>query len=346
MTVVAGAAAGVMLVWGVVEIVRSRIDARETAAAAETTEDSLAAAPPGTRLYSEMSSVSDAELYRGSWFALDRRGSQVHRISESGALLGSFGRSGEGPGELRVPVAIAVHKDTVVVLDGGDLHLYDLDGDHLADRQVGLGGCANGSARDLLSQPTGLLLLVECRASDRTAMSVMLENSEGASRTLAVQASDPGVVDVGMAGAVLGAHDQGFVFGLAADDCLGVFGPHGEELGEVCHEWIERLPIPEAAGGRMESLRARARQSGLRLVVPDHLPPFFRVFSVGGELAYQVPVPEAIESFRLVTRGPSGEAVSLPLPDADGLFAADNSVLLWWEDLEGMRIAVRRLDRS
>ena len=346
MTIVTGAVAVVILVWGIVEIARARIDARATAADEEPTADAMTTASPGARLHRDVLSVSDAVLYRGSWFVLDRLGSQVHRLSESADLLGSFGRRGEGPGELRGPAAIALHGDTVVVLDGGDLHLYDLDGDHLADRRVGLGGCANGSARDLLSQPTGLLLLVDCRAPDRSAMSVILEGGEGTSETLVVRASDPGVVDLGMASAVLGAHPRGFVFGLPSNDCLGLFTPRGEELGEVCHDWVERLPVPAAVRGPMESLRARARQSGIRLVELDHLPPFVQVFSVRGGFAYQVPVPEEIESFRLVTRGPAEEAVAFPLPVADGLFAADNSVLLWWEDVEGIRIAVRKLDPS
>ncbi len=346
LTVVGAFAAAVILVWGIFEMTRARTDARPTATDTEVPAGTLTAAPPEARLYRAVFSVSDAVLHRGVWFVLDRRGAQVHRISESGSLLGSFGRKGEGPGELRGPAAIALHRDTVVVLDGGDLHLYDLDGDHLEDRRVRLGGCANGSARDLLSQPTGLLLLVDCRASDRTAWSVILENSKGASQTMVVRASDPGVVDVTMANAVLGAHPRGFVFGLAGNDCLDLFSPQGEELGEVCHDWIERLPIPEALGGRMASLQARARQSGLRLIELDRLPPFIQVFSAGGELAYQVPVPEAIETFRLVTRGPAGEALAFPLPVADGMFAADDSVLLWWEDIAGMRIAVRKLDRS
>ena len=346
LTVVTGAVAGAILVWGVFEIARARIDTRPTASSTEATEDMLTAAPPGTRLYSEVFSVSDAVLHRGIWFVLDRRGAQVHRISESGALLGSFGRRGEGPGELRRPLAIASHGDTVIVLDVGNLHLFDLDGGHVADRQVGLGSCGNGAVRDFLSLPAGLLYLVDCRAPDWVGWMVILEAGDGPSQTLAVRASDPGVVEVKMANAVLAAHPQGFVFGLAGNDCLDIFSPRGAGLGEVCHDWIERLPIPKALEDRIASLRGRARQGGLRLVESDRLPPFVQVFPVGGELAYQVPLPEDLETFRLVTRGPSGEAVAFPLPVAEGLFAADNSVLLWWEDLEGTRIAVRNLGAS
>ena len=344
LTVAAGAVAAAILVWGVLEILRARGDGRPQGAAVEAAADTAASFPPGTRLHGEVFSVSDAALHRGTWFVLDRRGTQVHRIDESGALLGSFGRGGEGPGELRRPAAIATRGDTVVVMDGADLHLFDLGGDHVADRRVALGGCPFGLAKDLLSQPTGLLLLVDCRTPGRARWIVVLDATDGPARTLAVRTSEPQVVDVRMANPVLGAHPRGFVFGLAGDDCLVLYTPQGEESGEVCHDWIERLPLPEEAGDGMAGLRASARRSGLRLIESDFLPPFVQVFSVGGALAYQVPLPEDIETFRLVTRGPSGEVAALPLPVAEGFFAVGNSALLWWEDIEGMRFSIRILD--
>ena len=341
---VAGAAA--IVIWGVIEIARTRIDNAPGAIGTEAAEDTLVVAPPGTRLYSEVFSVSDAVLHRDTWFVLDRRATQVHRFDESGTLLGSFGRRGEGPGEFRRPAAIASRGDTVFVLDGGDLHSFDLDGSRLADRTVELGGCATGAARDLLAQPMGLLLLVNCRDAGRMTWMVVLEANDGSYRTLAVRGSDPGVVDVGMANAVLGAHARGFVFGLPGNNCLDIFGPQGAALGAVCHDWIERLPVPKEVENGMARVRERARMSGIRLVESNLLPPFTQIMSVGGELAYQVPLPDDLETFRLLRRGPTGEAVAFPLPVAEGLFAADNSVLLWWEGVDGMRIAIRNLGAS
>ncbi len=350
LTVGGGVLAAAIVVWGVLQVARARTDAGPGASAAEVAADTPAdtpmAAPREPRSYENVFSVSDAALHQGTWFVLDRLGSQVHRIDESGVLLGSFGRSGDGPGELRRPTHIAVHRDTVIVLEGGDLHLYDLDGNHLTDRRAAMGGCVNGGARGFLPRSTGLLLLVDCGEPGRSALSVVLDDGEGAPRTLMLRASDPGVVDVSMANGVLAPHPQGFVFGLAGDECLAVFSPRGEESGEVCHDWIDRLPIPEAVKEAMVPLRAQARGHGLRLVEPDLLPPFIRVFQVGEGLAYQVPLPEDLEAFRLVRRGASGEAVAFPLPVAQGMFASGNSVLLWWDGLEGMRISVRQLDGS
>ena len=341
-----GVVAAAILVWGVIEIARARVESGPGAAGTEAAEDTAGtAAPPGTPLYREVFSVTDAVLHRGSWFILDRRGTQVHRLDESG-LVRSFGGRGEGPGEFRRPEAIAARGDSVIVLDGGVLHLFDLDGSHVADRTVELGGCATGNARDLLAQPTGLLLLASCRDAGQMAWMVVLEATDGSYRALAVRGSKPGVVDVGMAHAVLGAHARGFVFGLAASDCLDVYSPEGTGLGEVCHDWIERLPLPRQGEDEMAGLRARARQMEVRLVESDLLPPFVQVFPVGGGLAYQVPVPEDLETFRLVKRGVSGEASAYHLPVAEGLFAADNSVLLWWEEVDGMRIGIRNLGVS
>lgn len=355
MTIVTGAVAATILVWGVVEISRAGVDsgpdatgseAAEPASAADPRGSQPTAAPPGTRLYDEVVSVSDAVLHRGVWFVLDRRGRQVHRIDESGDLLGSFGRRGEGPGEFGRPEAVAAREDSVIVVDGGELHLFDLSGSHLADRTVELGGCPTGTPMDLLVQPTGLLLLVGCREAGRMAWMVVLEAGDGSYRTLAVRDSDPGVVDVGMTFAVLGAHTRGFVYGLPVEDCLGIFDPQGAELGTVCHDWIERLPIPRELESAMASVRERARRDGVRLVEPDRLPPFTQVMLVGGELAYQVPLPEDLETFRLVRRGSAGEAVALSLPVAEGMFAADGSVLLWWEGVDGVRIAIRSVGES
>jgi len=343
--VATAALASALLVWGVVAVVTAGPGTEVIAGDSLATGHGLTAAPPGTPVLREVTSVTDAAFHRGEWFVLDRRSAQVHRIDASGSLVESFGRQGEGPGEFRRPAAIASRGDSVVVVDGGILHLFRTDGDHIADRRIGLGGCGYGTVRDVLSVSTGLLMLVDCTAPGRLGWLVVLVPLDGPSRTLAVLDRDPDVVDLGMAWAVIGAHPQGFLFGLPEHDCLGLFSPRGGELGRVCHDWIERLPFPESVGRTITSLRERVKRSGARLVESDRMPPFTRVFLTGGDrLAYQAPLPEQIEVFRLVTSGVAGETAVFPLPPADGLFAAGYSVLLWWEDLEGTRISVRTLD--
>lgn len=254
LTIATIAVAAAIVVWGVIEIARARIASGPEAAGTEAAEDAGATAPPGTPLYREVFSVTDAVFHGGNWFVLDRRATQVHRFDESGILLGSFGRRGEGPGEFLRPEAIASRGDSVIVLDDGALHLFGLDGSHLTDRPVELGGCATGSARDLLALPTGLLLLASCRDAGQISWMVVLEANDASYRALAVRSSDPGVVDVGMANAILGAHARGFVFGMPGNNCLDVYNPQGAALGEVCHDWIERLPIPREREDQMMGL--------------------------------------------------------------------------------------------
>ena len=344
----AGAAvlAAAILVWSVVAVAGPRSGTGLAGGGRPVMRDELAAAPPGTPEFGQVVSVTDAAFHQDTWFVLDRRGARVHRIDGSGSLVGSYGRRGEGPGEFRRPSAISAHGDTVVVVDGDILRLFAADGDHIADRKVGLGSCGHGTVRDALSIATGLLFLVNCTSAEPVGWMVVHEPRDGPSRTLVVRARDPGVVDLGMTWAVLGAHPRGFVFGLPEQDCLGLFSPQGEALGQICHDWIERLPLPESIERTIVSLRERVRRSGVRLVETDRLPPFTRVFQVGNRIAYQTPLPERIEVFRLVTAGVSGGTVVFPLPPAEGLFAAEDSALLWWEDLEGTRIAIRTLDGS
>ena len=63
---------------------------------------------------------------RGGWLYWDRRGSQLRRYDESGALLMTWGRSGEGPGEFQRLVGADVLRDgRVVALDGrGQLSVW------------------------------------------------------------------------------------------------------------------------------------------------------------------------------------------------------------------------------
>ena len=341
----ASSLAALILAWVLAAVVLTPAGPEPALDATVAVDDSFGTAPAGTPLFSEVLSVTDAAFHQGNWFVLDRRGLRVHRLDGSGSLVGSFGKGGGGPGELQRPSAITPYGDALIVLDGGVLHRFEPDGDFLSERRADLGSCGAGSARDVQSGPKGLLLLVDCRMPGRTGWMVVLQPDDGPSRTLAVRTRDPKTVHLGMTWVVLGVHPPGFVFGLAVDDCLDLYSSEGEERGRVCHQWIERLPLPDEFERQVASVGDLARKSGVRLVRTDRLPPFNQVFPVSGNrLAYQAPVPERIEMFRLVTSGSRGEMVVLPLPPAEGLAVAGNSVLLWWEGLEGTYLSVRSLD--
>lgn len=51
------------------------------------------------------------------FFILDTRASRVVAVDTLGQYIGSFGRAGDGPGELRYPSGISVSADTVTIVD-------------------------------------------------------------------------------------------------------------------------------------------------------------------------------------------------------------------------------------
>lgn len=326
------------------------------------TADRRAEAPPSSvgQVFPDVQSATDADLAADAdpgdavWYLLDARGRRVHRFSETGALLGSFARRGQGPGELSAPSAIAVHQGAVVVADRRVLHLYELDGTHIADRRLDLDGCFALEANDIDSAVQGLLVLVRCATpAQGFGAAAYLVADDGGVRRLASRSPGGGrfVADLGFV-PVISALPNGFVFGDAGADCLAVYDAAAAEAGRACHEWIPRLPISGRAAKAAEAeLEPLVQAIGGRLNVPRQLPPFDRVFSLAdGRLAYRVPVPLADEvaeeasMFRLVVQDDAGGELALPVPDASAVFAAGESALAAWDELDGVRVAVVPLE--
>ena len=311
--------------------------------------------PPSVgQVFPSVQSATDADLGDSIWYVLDSRGQRVHRFSETGALLGSFGRRGEGPGELSSPTAIAVHRGAVSVTDGRMLHMYDSTGTHIADRRLDFDGCFGLGPSDIESSMQGLLVLVQCVApAQGFRAATYLVADDGSVRRLASRSPGGGgfVMDVGFV-PVMSALPVGFVFGDAGMDCLQVFDASAAETGRACHDWIPRLPISRQTAKAAEAeLEPLVEAIGGRLTIPRRLPPFDRVFPLAdGRLAYRVPVTQADEPAdqasmsRLVVQDDAGGELALPVPDASTVFAAGQSALAAWDELDGVRIAVFSLE--
>lgn len=99
-------------------------------------------------IFGELSQVAfDGE---GTLFIFDRGNSRVVVVGPDGSFLREFGRAGEGPGEWRMPVGMAVLRDgRVVVSDMGHraLLVYDAEGgfSHSVPLDVQDGGLALGA---------------------------------------------------------------------------------------------------------------------------------------------------------------------------------------------------------
>ena len=303
--------------------------------------------PPTASLLPEVLSADDAAFRDGVWFVLDATADRIHRVSSSGELLGSFGNRGQGPGEFAGRLAaIAAHGDSIAVLElaGRRLHLFDLDGEPVADRILRLDDCTVPAASELISSPLGLLLLVNCTQPDmRQEARVILETKSGFMRTLATQGSDAQGAAVlgGFLWSTLSVHPRGFVFGRNIDECLSVYDLQGDVLESVCHDWMESVPIPE------ELVRATqdrlAAIPDVRWTLPESLFPFFGLFvTEDNRWIYRIVASDEPESYVLATRNQDGHR--LRVPRARYVFVHEASALVGWEDLEGTRIAIHPLE--
>ncbi len=312
-----------------------------------------AGAPPGTPLFAEVLSVTDAAAIDGTWFVLDGRAQQVHRISPEGEPVQSFGREGSGPGEFRRASAIVAHGDSILVVGDGIVHVFSPRGRHIADRRLQPGpsfDCLAATMRitDAVAVRAGLLLLVECSRTDggRTTHAA-IEAGDGTVRSLAHRNLEPKVLDLSGMFTVIARHPRGFLFGSASDRCLDLFDPSGRKLDAICPDWLERPDFPREVARELEGTITDARRVGIRVRLPDALPPFVGVsVMAGGRLVYQVFAPgdPDMETFQLETLGETGQAVALPVPRAPILFQDGTSVMAAWEELEGTRIAIHTLD--
>ena len=147
---------------------------------------------------------------------------------------------------------------------------------------------------------------------------------------------------------VLASHPQGFIFGNARDECLGVHTLDGLLLESVCHEWIDRPALPVAAARKYaeaaEDARQLAQSRGLAVVVLDleGVWPFRRIFvTTSSSLAYVSPVigADGAEFARLVTPTDIAMEDCANMSDASDFFVSERKILAVREEPDGTRIA-------
>ena len=301
-------------------------------------------APAEATVFPQVLSVYDAAAHDGMWYVLDVQGTQVHRVDPVTGSVRTFGRKGEGPGELDIPNGIVVHGDSVLVLDFRTLRVFGLEGQHYDDRRLGIRGTCK--LEDGLSVSGALLLLLGCSELGEVTYHVVVEADDESLTELAAVSRVLG--DIGGV-VVLGPHPNGFIFGRPYDDCMKLFGIDGTTLGEECHGWIERIPVPEMPDEikeQMEEVERRYRRIGTSMQLPEHMTPFQRVsVTSAGRLVYQAPAPDDGSIDRLLARSATGEQAVHPV-FAPILFADGDHVLAAWEDFEGMSLLFAEVDKD
>lgn len=292
-------------------------------------------APAEATVFPQVLSVSDAAVRDGLWYVLDSWGTQVHRVDPADNSVRTFGRRGEGPGELDRPRGIVLHGDSIMVFDFHTLRVFGLDGQHYGDRVIVTVGCR---IEDGISVSDTLLLLIACTIPNAVAYHAVVENDDASPVRLASHTIPIGVA---VERVVIGPHPDGFLFGHPYDDCMRLYAVDGSALGEECHEWIERIPVPEPSDDMKEviaDLERKARQSGTRLQWPEHMSPFQQVSMTStGRLVYRAPAPDDGSVNRLLMRAATGEQVVQSVV-APILFADGDRVLAAWEVTEGARL--------
>ena len=295
-------------------------------------------APMEAALFREVLSVYDAAVRDDLWYVLDLDGPQVHRLDPATGSVRTFGRKGRGPGEFQdLPSGIVVHGDSIVIHNYRTLHFFGLAGQHYADRVVQLNPTC--SIQDALSLSGALAFLVRCSTMGEITFHALLEAPDGSLTELGSHSQAPGDILEGQV--VMGPHPHGLLFGRPYDDCMELFGHDGTPLGEECHEWIKRLPIPgmtEDEKAEIAAAREQARQYGIEIELPELMPPFLRVsMTSAGELVYKANAPDG-KVARLIGRSKTGEQVVVPVRSAPITFVDGDHILLGWEELDGTRL--------
>ncbi len=79
-----------------------------------------------------------ARHHSGEFLVIDAGNDRVVVLDESGRLVRSFGRAGDGPGEFSRPTGLALRGDTVLVGDQGDrVHFFSIEGTSLSTYVLG-----------------------------------------------------------------------------------------------------------------------------------------------------------------------------------------------------------------
>jgi len=305
--------------------------------------------PAEAALHPELLSVTDAQESERGWIVLDGRASRWHLVGKGGALERSVGRSGDGPGEMQNPVALALLGDTILVGERtrGTVERFHLDG-HVIDRIApGAPGCPVAVLRQMAVTGDGLHLLRECidARTGGSTLQVHRVGRGGTSSVLAVRSwlDMTGAQPLRLGAPVLVGGGPLLLFGDAQSGCLVVLSPPERKDERVCHPRPPRIPLAVEDRVRLEAARQRLSLRGLTLELPRFVPPFDGVFLPRpGEVVFRTGIGG--NRYTLARWSDSGalgggdeeEEWGTPL-----LFLGASSLLVAGETLEGTWVLVR-----
>ena len=288
-------------------------------------------------------SATDAVETDAGWVVLDRLGGRLALLAGDGELVRTFGRKGEGPGELSAPVALAYTGERLVVAErSGRLVLFDREGAAAGVVRLRFPGCGAARVHDLLSAPDSLVMLTRCpRASGEVSARLELVTLDGGRRPLIEVAYNDlrhARVDP-FRSPVVARVDGRLAIGFLPDRCLDVLDEDGTVERRLCYPEGRRRPFPDSA---LAVLRLIEERTGGRVefAVPEHAPPFISVESSERAWGFVALLPRGGQALDLVTA--HGLARHL-LPPGVEVFLGRRTLLIAKHELAGVAFAVEPL---
>lgn len=298
--------------------------------------------PDGRPVEKKVLSAHAAVRSASGWTVLDNRGHQLVFLSEDGAFLRAVGRGGNGPGELRTPISLTKAGDAFVVLEvDGRLLTFDLEGAHLHDSRIPPSGeCFSSTVQRVLGGDDGLHLLTTCTtAPGQFVARIGLLTREGETRTVLerpVQDARGGTVDP-YRFPILASVDGTPALGIVGERCLRLADPRADGVERVCYPDLPLAPLPDSLRRTFDRSFARAIREGIRVTLPESLPPFLEVIDGDGAWGF-LTVTEQGEYVLDLVRGDGLRR--LTLPPRVRAFPSRDAILLVREELDGTSFAV------
>lgn len=283
-------------------------------------------------------SVHDAVATGGGWALLDGTGTRLHVLGPTGTVEASWGRKGDGPGELRYPAALAVLGDTLWVADLTTRHLdgFTLNGEFLR-RLTPEAHCFPSLLDDLAARDGHLYAVVRCISLTGQRREVMrIDPRSGAATALPWPGPPP--PRVAGNGARLVDTPDGLLVGSQHSPCLHQL--MDAAAAALCMEPDARTPLPPSI---QETLREgggavlRAALSGP--VSPFH--PYYLELQASGRGLAAVTVEG--EDQVVVRFWELSPPVALRVPDQARPFVGPEDILLVSQALDGVRVALAPL---
>ncbi len=287
--------------------------------------------------YTEILSVREAIQTRDGWLLMDPRASQIHVLSDAGVLTSSFGRRGEGPGELQYMAGMVLIADTlwVVNMAGTRVDGFTRDGTFLR-RLRPEPPCSTPYLDDTVATGRSLVLAVRCFGLGGFKRHLIrIDPSSGSVRPIAWPSGDDAAGSADLTRIV--STPSGLLVGSMFQRCLRPTDAGGP--APQCLDSADRVPLPQAIRDSLQANASRRVLPGFRRSVPPHYPYLVDALQTSHGLVLVQPEGENTAVIRLL--GP--RSTTLRAPDGILPFLGRDGILLVEEVLEGVRIALAQL---